>query len=101
MIEAATRLGSYYANTAEYRAWTRLVLRTDTQSEILVSFHGAGREYRGLLAVSVCFFGREVTEDGERQVAGLTPVCEEIFQVNYREERSVAESRFRGGSTMR
>lgn len=95
IIDTAKRLSaSYYVNTSEYRAWTRLVLRTDTQAEILFAFHGAGREYRGLLAVSACFFRRELTDDNERQVADLTPLSDEIFQINYREPIEDARTRF-------
>lgn len=96
IIETARRLtGSYYVNTSEYRAWTRLVLRSDTQAELLFAFHGIGREYRGLLAISACFFRRELTDDGERQVTDLIPLSDEIFQVNYRESLSQVQARFR------
>jgi Fic family protein len=94
IIETAKQL-DYYANTAEYRAWLRLVLRTETQAEILVSFHGTGFEYRGILAVSACFFRREVTEEGEREVQDVTPLSSEIFQINYRERENDASARFR------
>ena len=82
-------------NTTEYRAWTRLVLRADIQSEILLSFHAVGREYRGLIAVSACFFRREMTEEGERQVTDLVPLADEIFQVNYKDSPVEAHVRFR------
>lgn len=96
IIETARRLSSsYFVNTSEYRAWTRVVLRSDTQAEILFAFHGIGREYRGLVAVSACFFRREMTEDRERQVTDLTPLTDDIFPVNYRETQQQAEIRFR------
>lgn len=94
IIETAKQV-DYFANTAEYRAWVRLVLRAETRSEILVSFHGTGHEFRGVLAVSACFFRREETEAGEREVADLTPLTSEIFQINYRESQDAAAQRFR------
>lgn len=94
IIETAKQL-DYYANTTEYRAWVRLVLRTDTQAELLVSFHGTGYEFRGILAASACFFRRETTEEGEREIADVTPLTSEIFQINYREETDAAAERFR------
>lgn len=94
IIETAKQL-DYFANTAEYRAWVRLVLRAETRSEILVSFHGTGHEFRGILAVSACFFRREETEAGEREVADVTPLASEIFQINYRESQDDAVQRFR------
>lgn len=93
IIETAKKL-DYYANPATYRAWTRLVMRTETQAEILVSFHGIGHEFRGLLAVSTTFFRREETESGERELADLTPISDEVFQINYREDPGQARERF-------
>lgn len=94
IIETAKHL-DYFANTSEHRAWTRLILRTDSQAEILISFHGTGHEFRGLLAVSACFFRREATEAREREVADVTPLSAEIFQINYREDANAAAERFR------
>jgi Fic family protein len=94
IIETARQL-DYYANTTEYRAWTRLVIKADSQAEILISFHGAGHEFRGVLAVSGCFFHREETEAGKSEIADVTPLSEEIFQINYRELQQDAETRFR------
>lgn len=94
IIETAKQL-DYYANTSEYRAWVRLVMRTVTQAEILVSFHATGFEYRGILAASACFFRREEIESGEREIADVTPLSDEIFQINYRESVGDASVRFR------
>jgi Fic family protein len=93
IIDTAKQL-DYFANTSEYRSWVRLVLQTDTQAEILVSFHGTGHEFRGIVAVSACFFRREETEAGERHIADVTPLASEIFQVNYRESVENARDRF-------
>ena len=93
IIETAKQL-AYFANTAAYRAWVRLVLHTDSQAEILVSFHGTGHQFRGVLAVSACFFRREETEEGEREIADVTPLSTEIFQINYREPAADAKGRF-------
>jgi hypothetical protein len=95
VIEVARHFG-YFANTNEYHAWTRLVLRTNIQSDILISFHGSGYDFRGILAVSVCFFRREATEAGEREVKGLIPLSTEFFQVNYREKEKDILPRFEG-----
>jgi hypothetical protein len=93
VIQIAKQIG-YYANLRDYRAWTRLVLKADTQSEILVSFHGSGHEFRGLLAVSACFFRRNETEEGERNAVDLIALSSELFQVNYREAEEKALTRY-------
>lgn len=94
IIETAKQLG-YYANLIEYRAWTRLVMKADSQAEILLSFHVAGQDYRGLIAVSAFFFRRDETEEGERQIADVTPLSSDIFQINYLEPEATVGARFR------
>jgi Fic family protein len=93
IVQTAKALG-YFANLAEYRQWLRLVLETDTRTEILLSFHGTGHEFRGILAVSACLFRREQTESGDREISGVTPLASEIFQVNYKEPSDQAAERF-------
>lgn len=94
IIETAHQLG-YFANFSDYRSWVRLVLRSESQAEILVSFHGTGHEFRGILAASACFFRRDETEQGEREVGKAIPLVDEIFQINYRESEDETLGRFR------
>jgi hypothetical protein len=93
IIETAKTL-DYFANPGVYRSWVRLVLRTNAQSEVLLSFHGIGHEYRGVLAVSMCFFRRAETETGEREVTDVAAVSDEVFQINYQESSEDARPRF-------
>ena len=93
VVETAKKL-DYFADVAEYHGWIRLVLKTPSQAEILISFHSLGREYRGLLAASVCFFRRESTSEDELQVADITPTCDAVLQINYKEQPDEAAARF-------
>lgn len=94
IVQTAHELG-YFANTSPgYRAWSRIILTTDTPAEILLSFHGIGRDFRGVLGASMCFFRREDTEDGEREIADLVTVVDEVFQINYREDAQEIRGRF-------
>jgi len=94
IVQTAKKLG-YFANTAPfYRAWSRLILTTDAQAEVLVAFHGIGHDFRGIMAASMCFFRREETEDGEREVGEVVVLPTEVFQVNYRETESTVRDRF-------
>ena len=93
IIETAKQLG-YFANVGAYRSWARLVIRADSQSEILVSLHATGHEYRGIIGSSACFFRREATEMDEREIVDLTALTDDLFQVNYRESPQAAKSRF-------
>lgn len=93
IVQIARQL-HYFANTREYHSWVRFVLDTGGQSEVIVSVHAAGQEFRGLLAVSAFFFNREETDRGARQATELTPLSSEIFQLNYREPLQEALARF-------
>jgi hypothetical protein len=93
VIQTAKAL-DYFANLAEYREWVRLGLQTDGRAEILISFHGIGHEFRGVIAVSAAFFRREQTEQRERELSAVVPLSDEICQVNYRDTVEAAESRF-------
>jgi hypothetical protein len=93
IVQTARKLG-YFANTSIYAAWVRLVLRTNAQAELLLSVHGIGHEYRGVLACSICFFRREEVDEGERELADLITISDRFFQINYRESPAQAETRF-------
>ncbi|MFC1652770.1 Fic family protein [Planctomycetota bacterium] len=93
--ETATALG-YYANLRDYSAWSRLVMRVDdSQAEILVSYHTVGFEFRGVVGVSACYYTKgETDEQGSRDIVDLTPLSEQLFQVNYAEDMRPVKKRF-------
>lgn len=94
IIETAKEL-DYFANPAPgYRAWSRLILHADDSAEILLSIHGIGHEFRGVLAASMCFFRREETEEGERELADRATLANEVFQINYLESDAEVQDRF-------
>lgn len=93
IIKTAQSL-EYYADLQSYRAWARLVMRDENQTELLVSFHGIGHEFRGILAATATWFQRVETDDGEREIAPVTPVSDSVFQINYKEPREEVRSRF-------
>ena len=97
----------YFANLRVHHEWVRLAFDTENgRSEILTSFHGIGREFRGLIGVSMCFYRRqpetpdEYADDYDHarermQVVELEPVCDEVFHVNHMEEPESVQRRFR------
>ena len=93
IVETAKQLG-YFANTRTYRSWTRLVMKNANQSELLISFHGIGHEFQGVIASSACWFQRVDTEDGEREIRGVKPVADRVFQINYKESVDQTKERF-------
>ena len=95
-IVQTARALDYFANLRIYRAWTRLVLQNANRTEMLISFHGVGREFQGVLACSASWFQRVETEDGEREVEAVTPVTDQVFLINYKETLATASARFSG-----
>ena len=90
VVDSAKRLG-YFANLRDYHAWVRLDFDTESgRSAVFVSFHTVGRgNYRGVIGVSMCFYRRS-----EGRVVELQTVCEDLFQINYKEDLVAAERRF-------
>ena len=94
IVEAAKDL-DYFANTAEFTAWRRLVLQTENgHSEILLSFHAVGRAYRGIVGASLSFYRKLETEEGRTTVEDRYTVGKELFQVNYLESLEAVQARF-------
>ncbi len=95
IVEAAKEL-EYFANRETYRSWARLVMENDDadRTELLVSFHGLGHEFQGVLACAAVCFHRNATEAGERQVTAGEPVSDGMFQINYKEPIEEANTRF-------
>jgi len=71
-----------------------LLYTGDSRAEIILSVHGLGRGFRGLLAASCFFLRSEESEDGYREVSDLTSLTDEVFQINYREDQGDARVRF-------
>ncbi len=91
--QAARKL-DYFANLKDYSAWVRLHIQSETTADVLVSLAGIGREFRGLIGVSLSFFRWEDVGDGERRVVDVTTAADELFQVNYKEPRKAVLDRF-------
>ena len=94
-IVAGAQALDYFANLESYRAWVRLVIHNANQSQILLSFHGIGREFRGVLACSAVFFQRVQMDREERETSPAQVLARSLFQINYREDLASIEERFR------
>jgi Fic family protein len=91
----------YFANLRTYGAWTRLRIwdhDAKTWDDIVVTFHGVGREFRGLIAASAFYEQQQLgTEDGRRvrNVTRRHRITDDLFQVGYLEDPNLAVARFR------
>ena len=85
----------YFANTREFHSWAAMNLQTDGRHELLISIHGMGHEFGGLLVASACLATREQSGDGGGTlVTNVQPVPERPFQISYKEDLSDARARF-------
>lgn len=91
----------YFANLRTYGAWVRLRIwdhDAGTWDDIVVAFHGIGREFRGLIAASAFYEQQQLgTEDGRRvrNVTRRHRIADDLFQVSYLEDPKAALPRFR------
>jgi Fic family protein len=107
VIQSAKNL-DYFANLNEFHGWSRLRLRSGPakvpgqvgdQTDILLSIHGLGQEYSGVLAASLSSFKRILDEADERPVdprraLEVKTLTDEVFQINYVERPEEALRRF-------
>lgn len=89
IIQGANEL-NYYANLRDFRAWAVLAIQMEVRTEILISFHGIGHEFRGVLIAS----GIAYQKDGA-EIAGVHSVCREPFEITYAESNEQVAPRFR------
>lgn len=97
VVETAKAM-RYFANTRIFHCWAALNLKTDGRHEILVSIHGIGHEFAGLLVATACLATKErsgdVEESGGTLVTKVQPVCKRPFQISYKEDPADARTRF-------
>ena len=93
IIDTAKKLG-YFANMQYHRSWARLVIRNSSQTELLISFHGIGHQFQGILACSATWLQRWESANGEQESSPATPAADELFQINYREPFAEVRARF-------
>lgn len=93
IVETAKAHG-YFADIGSYHGWARLVLKTTGRSEILLSLHGLGQEYRGVVIGSLCIFEKDSEGDYVTPATNVGPLTDEPFQVTYKESEEAVVDRF-------
>lgn len=69
----------YYADTRTYRSWVRLKIKEERQTDIIVSFHGLGVEFLGIMAASAFIEYRDRTEEEAIAIEAPHVLCTEVF----------------------
>lgn len=99
VIEAARKL-DYYGNLREYHSWISLRIEREddpSHAEILLSIHVLGRDYRGVMACSVCSYWKDAsTDDGVGKIArDIKPMVDLPLEFSYADLPSALDKRFR------
>lgn len=86
----------YFANLSDFSAWQRIVIDTEGgRSEIFLSFHVVGKEFRGIIGVSLVFYRKNQTDTGQYTHDDHHTVSKTFFQINYRESLEDIKGRFK------
>ncbi len=86
----------YFANLSDFSAWQRMVIKTESgRSEILLSFHVVGKEFRGIIGVSLVFYRKDQTDTRQYTHDDHHTVSKTFFQINYRESLEDIKVRFK------
>lgn len=89
IVECAKTLG-YFANLPEYHSWVRVAFDTEDRTEILLSFHGIGRDAKGVLCCSAIYCQKD--EGGN--ISAVEPLAADPFEFTYRDDPRETTSRF-------
>jgi len=93
IIEVAKEL-EYFANMSIHHDWARLGIDMDGRSDILISIHGVGKEFRGLLAATACFYRRDDSDGTDTTISDVKALCDEALSINYHESLPEVRTRF-------
>jgi Fic family protein len=85
----------YYANFRNHRAWIQLKIKEQRLGNIIISFHGLGYEYTGIMAVSAFLEFRAGNELEELIPEGPYRICTDLFQFSYQDNEDQVITRFK------
>ncbi|MGS2716735.1 Fic family protein [Eionea flava] len=95
IIEMA-KMHDYYANSDQYKSWSRLIIYTENIFEIVFSIHGHGHGDNGVMVVSGFTFEKVPSEETNTgtEATNTKPSNRDIFQFNYLESEENIFKRF-------
>ncbi|CAC9623903.1 hypothetical protein [uncultured Gammaproteobacteria bacterium] len=84
----------YYADTKNYKSWSRLILSTESIFEIVFSIHGFGHKDNGVMVISGFTFEKNMSEDSIPNVINIKSAQQDVFVFNYLEKEKEIKQRF-------
>jgi len=94
-IVKATNQLEYDPNFNSFKSWCLLGIKMESLSEILISFHGLGREFTGVLAIVALFYTKHFTFGGTTIIGDVVPLSDDPFILTYDEPERDVIDRFR------
>jgi Fic/DOC family len=91
---AANQL-EYNPDFHSYSAWALLTIKMEFSSEILIAFHGIGREFTGVLAVVAMFYTKHMTFAPATIIGNVISLSNDPFIFTYDETEREVINRFR------
>jgi Fic family protein len=85
----------YYANFRNYRAWLQLKIKEQRLGNLIISFHGLGYEFTGIMAVSGLLEFRTGSETEDLIPEGPYTICTNIFQFSYQDDSDQVIARYK------
>jgi Fic family protein len=97
MINKLSETNEYFADTSTYQSWICLYIHEKGKAELVIAFHGLGREFLGIMAASALFVSWDDWRHDTNKaiVEGPYQACDEIFQFAYNEVPDQVLTRFR------
>ncbi|MDX1993240.1 MAG: Fic family protein [bacterium] len=97
IIETARSL-DYFANLSHHKSWINLTIRAEdngAHTELLLSFHGLGRAYQGVLVCSGCAYHKVASDQEDNAIIqDIQPLSQSPFQITYLDVPADLEQRF-------
>jgi len=94
IIEIAKQF-EYYANFRFYRSWIGMRIKEERLANLLLSFHGLGYDFTGIMAISAFLDFRAEEETLEINYDGPYAICSNIFQFSYKDEEKKLLARYK------
>lgn len=93
IVEVA-RKEEYYADTRIHRGWVRLRIVEDREINIILSFHGLGIKFLGLMTVSAFLLYKDKTEEKTSISSSPLPIFRDLFQFSYKDNKDDLKRKF-------
>lgn len=94
-ITRAAKELRYFANLSLFPAWIELAIDGPVWTGILISFHGLGHEWKGVIVASAMAYRKDTTDAEKREVSDLRVLSQDPFEITFKDDAIEISQRFR------